>query len=532
MQARSLIAAVLPSALLIWFVIVAATPSASQTLAAIGTSRLGSASDPDPVGCRAPDPKLEARFLEHRVVAPRKEAWQNAHGGQAAARIHVQARLAGWPSKLLIDPATLAGDDAAFLRDLARDTWRGLAAMVDREHGLPIDHVRYCGGSLDAMRVKIGDYTSGSDVGLFFLSVVGAVDLDLLPRAEAIALLRRSFDSLRLLESHAGFFFNYYDTTSLERTSHFVSFVDSAWLTAGLIVVRQAFPELWSDATQLIDRQDYGFFYDADANLMLHGFDVEGGSATPAPFHYGTLYTEARLGALIAIAKGDAPESLWWEMQRTQPATHFWQRQRPQGRREKVVHGHRVRGGSYVWNGLRYVPSWGGSMFEALMPVLALDERSWAPRSLGRNDAVHAEVQRRHALETLGYPIWGMSPSTQPFAVDYGEFGVPILGTAGYRAGVVTPHASALALAVTPVEATANLRRISERYDAYGEYGLYDAIDPETGAVAYAYLSLDQSMSFVALANHLGNGAIQRRFAADPAVAPVLPMLKEEDFFE
>ena len=25
---------------------------------------------------------------------------------------------------------------------LARDTWRGLAALVDREHGLPVDHVR------------------------------------------------------------------------------------------------------------------------------------------------------------------------------------------------------------------------------------------------------------------------------------------------------------------------------------------------------------------------------------------------------
>jgi hypothetical protein len=159
-------------------------------------------------------------------------------------------------------------------------------------------------------------------------------------------------------------------------------------------------------------------------------------------------------------------------------------------------------------------------MFEALMPVLALDERSWAPRSLGRNGAVHAEVQRRHALETLGYPIWGMSPSAQPNAIDYGEFGVPILGTAGYRPGVVTPHASALALAVTPAEATANLRRIAERYDAYGEYGFYDAIDPETSAVAHAYLSLDQSMSFVALVNHLKDGAIQRRFAADPAVAP------------
>lgn len=505
----------------------------AQTLAAIGVSRpVAAPANPDPDGCRVPDAKREEEFLAYRVIAPRKEAWQDAHGGQLAAKVHVKARLGGWPSRLLIDRATLATDDAAFLRGLARDTWRGLAAMVDREHGLPIDHVRFCGGSLDAAHVKIGDYTSGTDIGLFFLSVAGAVDLELLPRADALALLRRSFGSLRQLESLAGFYFNYYDTTSLERTSHFVSFVDAAWLTTGLIVVRQAFPELWHDATQIIDRQDYGVFYDPKADLMVHGFDLVKGKAVPAPFHYGTLYTEARLGSLIAIAKGDAPESLWWEMQRTEPATHFWQRQRPQDRREKIVRGHRVVGGSYAWHGLRYVPSWGGSMFEALMPVLALDETAWAPRSLGRNDVVHAEVQRRHALETLGYPIWGMSPSAQPFAVDYGEFGVPILGTAGYRPGVVTPHASALALAVEPGEATANLRRIAERYDAYGEYGLYDAIDPTSGAVAHAYLSLDQSMTFVAIVNHLTHGAIQRRFAADPAVAPALPMLAAEDFLD
>ena len=39
-------------------------------------------------------------------------------------------------------------------------------------------------------------------------------------------------------------------------------------------------------------------------------------------------------------------------------------------------------------------------------------------------------------------------------------------------------------------------------------------------------------MTFVAIVNHLKDGAIQKRFAADPAVAPALPMLREEDFFD
>jgi hypothetical protein len=39
-------------------------------------------------------------------------------------------------------------------------------------------------------------------------------------------------------------------------------------------------------------------------------------------------------------------------------------------------------------------------------------------------------------------------------------------------------------------------------------------------------------MSFVALANHLKDGCVQKRFAADPIASAVLPMLAEEDFSE
>lgn len=510
------------------------TTSAIGATSAIGT--IGGAgvpsADPDPAGCAKPLPSHESSFLESRVVAPRKEAWQNGHGGLAAAKEQVRARLAGWPTRIVVDRSTLPADDAGFLRQLARDTWNGLAAFVDREHGLPIDHVRLCGGALHADGVKIGDYTSGTNIGLHLASIAGAFDLELISRDEAIARARHALASLRRLETHEGFFFNYYDTTTLERTSPFVSFVDSAWLTTGLIVLRQTFPELWAECSHFLDRQDYALFYDPRWKLMLHGFDVKDGRAEPARFHYGTLYTEARLGSLIAIGQGHAPEALWFAMRRTLPESMRWQRQRPIGRRIETVRGHRVAGGTYEWRGVRYVPSWGGSMFEALMPAIALDERAHAPRSLGRNGEAHALIHRRYALEELGWPVWGMSPSAQPDKIDYAEFGVPELGVAGYRAGVVTPHASALALPFAPEEATANLRRIAERYDAYGEFGLYDALDPKTGAVAYAYLTLDQSMSFVALVNHLKQGSIQKRFAADPAVAPALPLLRDEDFFD
>jgi hypothetical protein len=166
------------------------------------------------------------------------------------------------------------------------------------------------------------------------------------------------------------------------------------------------------------------------------------------------------------------------------------------------------------------------------MPTLVFDEAAYAPRSLGANDRVHATVQRRYAREELGYPVWGMSPSTIPSGIRYGEYGVTVLGTRGYRGGAVTPHAAALALLATPEEATSDLRQLAERYEVYGDYGFYDAVDPATGQVARTYLVLDQSMLFIAVANTLAPHGLRERFATDPIVRAALPIVAAEDFFD
>ncbi|HVM96678.1 MAG TPA: glucoamylase family protein, partial [Candidatus Acidoferrales bacterium] len=124
------------------------------------------------------------------------------------------------------------------------------------------------------------------------------------------------------------------------------------------------------------------------------------------------------------------------------------------------------------------------------------------------------------------------SPCSTPLGDGYSEYGVPFLGSRGYRSGAVTPHAAALALLVDPQAATTDLRALAERYNAYGDFGLYDGIDPKSGVVAHKYLALDQSMLFLALANRLDDHIVQRRFAADPIVQRVLPLLRDERFFE
>ncbi len=463
------------------------------------------------------------------VIPVRKKAWEAALGGERAARPAVRARLVGWPAPApRVDGRALPADPTAFAWQVARDTWRGLEGLTDRVHHLPVDHVHLA--PLDPDVPPVGDYTNVTTVGLVMTALAGATELGLVGRAEAGARLAALLDTLDRLETHAGLFFNYYATTSLERTSNLLSFVDTAWLTAGLLVVRQTFPELAARATALVDRGDWRLFYDPAAGLMYHGWWVKAGG--PSRYHYGVLYAESRLGSLIAIGKGDVPEAHWFRMARTFPAACGWQTQPPRGRHLKTVRGHTFFGGHYAWRDVEYVPSWGGSMFEALMPTLVLDEASYAPASLGSNARAHVAVQRRQATGDLGYPAWGLSPSLRPTGDGYGEFGVRALGMLGYPAGAITPHAAALAVTIEPAAALANLRAMAARWDVWGDWGFYDAVDPATGAVARSYLTLNQAMTFIALANHLCRGCVQQRFAADPIVQPALPVIGAERFLD
>ncbi|MFI5398281.1 MAG: glucoamylase family protein [Candidatus Binatia bacterium] len=464
------------------------------------------------------------------VIPLKKKAWENAFGGEAAARPYVRNRLVALPQQLLADKNSLPQADLEFVWCVARDTWRGVEALTDRDNGLPVDNVGLGDGADGAADARVGDYTSGTNIGLHLVAIAAAREIQLISTDQAVDKIRRILDSLGRLEAYRGFFFNFYDTTSLERTSNFVSFVDSSWLTAGLMTVRMAFPELHEQCTQLIAQADYGFFYDGVTKQISHGYYVKPGARSP--YTYGMLYTEARLGSLIAIGKGDVPEDQWFEMLRTFPTACRWQTQVPKGRPIKMVRGHEVSAGWFEWDGLRYVPSWGGSMFEALMPTLLLDEPRYAAKSLGANDAVQATVQRRYAVEELGFPVWGISSSATPAGDGYSEYGAKVLGARGYDAGAVTPYASALALSVAPEAAIANLRRLAERYEIYGEYGFYDAVDPRSGTVAYKYLSLDQSMLFIALANYLTDHSIQKHFASDPIIQKALPIIADENFFE
>jgi hypothetical protein len=182
-------------------------------------------------------------------------------------------------------------------------------------------------------------------------------------------------------------------------------------------------------------------------------------------------------------------------------------------------------------------------MFEAMMADQVVPETTWGPRSFGLADERTAQVQIKYATQKLGYPVWGMSPSST--ADDSGGyFGFGAQGqqfptgdqlsqdvtTDPNTETTVTPHASFLALDVAPQQAYANIAALRRLYpDVYThDGGFYDAVNPTTGAVGHRRLVLDQSMIMAALDNALNDGQMQKWFAHDPVSSAARAVLGAE----
>jgi hypothetical protein len=96
------------------------------------------------------------------------------------------------------------------------------------------------------------------------------------------------------------------------------------------------------------------------------------------------------------------------------------------------------------------------------------------------------------------------------------------LGCACLEDQIVTPHASVLALIYFPQEVIENLKKIEEMgardpilIDGKNHsFGFRDAVNWKSGKVSGKYLTLDQAMIFLSIANYL-NGTVWRLFMED-----------------
>jgi len=252
---------------------------------------------------------------------------------------------------------------------------------------------------------------------------------------------------------------------------------------------------------------EYGFLYDKTSHLLSIGYNVDERRRDASS--YDLLASEARFTTFVAIAQGQLPQESWFALGRQLTTT----------------------GGDAV------LLSWGGSMFEYLMPLLVMPTYENTLLDQTCKEAVERQIEygtRR------GVP-WGMSESGYN-TVDvhlnyqYRAFGVPSMGLKRGLAEdlVVAPYASVLALMVAPEAACLNLRRLAAE-GLEGKFGLYEAIDytparqrrGESSAVVRSFMAHHQAMSLLSLAYLILDRPMQKRFESDPLFQATLMLLQE-----
>jgi hypothetical protein len=470
----------------------------------------------------------------------------------------ILASWAAWGRAAPPDPSGLDAGERETLGRYARDTWKSFEAMA-RPAALPADGLQ-CGGD-GAWRPS--DNTSPTDVAAYLWSTLAAERLRIIEPAEAGCRLDRTLAALERIERVHGFFYDRIDprTGAPQKTAPgdskpirtLLSAVDNGWLAAALIMVSHAKPSLRERAERLLEPMDFRFFYEPydPADPVKHPGQLHGvywpDDRSFGTFH-GLVNIEPRIASYLGIARGQLPPDHYYRIGRTLRAEPGPQRQTPRGE-WRTYRGVEVFEGHYTYRGMRIVPSWGSSMFEALMVPLFVPEARWGPRSWGVNHPLYVRAQIEHGLVEARYGFWGFSPACRPGG-GYRTYGVDALGVdpegytsndrdtpagggkgpADFRDGVVTPHASFLALPFAPREAMANLRALTERFPIYGPYGFRDSVNVSSGVVSDCVLALDQGMIMAAIANALADDAMQHAFADGPIEAVIRPLIAPEEF--
>lgn len=241
------------------------------------------------------------------------------------------------------------------------------------------------------------------------------------------------------------------------------------------------------------------FLFNESRKLFAIGYNVTDKRLDNS--YYDLLASEARLTSFVAIARGDVPLDHWWALGR--PLNQGY--------------------------GMVVVQSWGGTMFEYLMPVIWC--RNYKNTLLDYACKIAVKCQIIYGKQR-GIP-WGISESAYSRLdihniYQYRAFGVPYLGLKrGLEKDlVITPYSSAMALMIDPASAFKNIKHLDIAEKMNGNCGLYEAIDfsrehdpqGQRGIVIHAYMAHHMGMTFASLCNTLEEGYIQNLFHSHPRV--------------
>ncbi len=142
--------------------------------------------------------------------------------------------------------------DRQYLTQIARRTWYFFEAFVGPDDNwLPPDNFQ------EAPDLVVAHRTSPTNIGLYLVSALSALELGFISRAELAARANNTLHTLDRMKKHRGHILNWFDTRSLQTLEpEYVSTVDSGNLAMSLIALKQGCLEACD--TPPVDLRSFG----------------------------------------------------------------------------------------------------------------------------------------------------------------------------------------------------------------------------------------------------------------------------------
>lgn len=405
--------------------------------------------------------------------------------------------------KIKSNKVTLDEEQKEELKELAYKTWKYFEDLLTPETNYLIPDNYQCNRAQ-----KIVYRTSPTNIGFSLISILSAVELEMITHKKALDLITKIIMSVEKLEKWNGHLYNWYDTSNLKKLApYFVSSVDNGNFIASLYVVK-AYLEQHGEHNmaygikKMIDEMDFSKLYNSELDVFSIGYNDS--EKMLSPFHYNNFASEARLTSFIAIAKGDVPYKHWFCLDKSLTKYKFY----------------------------KGVVSWSGTSFEYFMPLIFM--RTFEHTLLDESYFFAYYTQREFIRELDPSLPWGMSESAYNELDDsenykYYTFGIPYLKLQDSQEYpiVLSPYSSIMAISVDDQEVYRNIKKFID-LKMMGVYGLYESYDHEDGAVVQNYYAHHQGMILASLTNYLKNNVIQNYFHSNKNIEAYEMLLKEK----
>lgn len=344
-------------------------------------------------------------------------------------------------------------------------------------------------------RNSSGDIVTIGGSGFGIMGIPIGIERGFISREQGIARLQKIVSFLAAADRFHGVWPHWLNgntgkTVPFSTNDNGGDLVESAFMAQGLITVRQylkstdsAEASLIDQINQLLDAMEWDWYTRGGQNVLYWHWSATKGWAMNMQIKG---YNEALIVyVLAATSKNHA----------VQPAvyTQGWA-SNGNIRNNKTFYGIQLPVGY----------DYGGPLFFAHYSFLGLDPRNLSDTyaNYWTQNVAHSRINYEHCVrnpqKNLGYSAssWGLTASDNPTGYGVQE---PTRDP-----GTITPTAALSSIPYTPVESIAAIRHFYTVLGdkLWGQYGFYDAFNPNEGWWASSYLAIDQGPILVMIENH------------------------------